>query len=79
VTYISNESCLTEIRDATAPDLSLDQLYARIQEVYQVDVRGLDVLIDFFARIESGELYQRWRSAQNEGKGVWGQRVRLRS
>lgn len=46
VCFISNDSRLTNIMSATAPELSVEDMYARIWEIYKVDVTGLDLLID---------------------------------
>jgi hypothetical protein len=60
VLFISNDSCLSEIVAATAPDLTMNAAYERIKEVYEVDVSGLDRLVDIFARIQDGPAYQNW-------------------
>ncbi len=60
VCFISNNSRLTNIMSATAPELSVENMYARIWEIYQVDVTGLDLLIDIFERIKGGPVYRAW-------------------
>jgi hypothetical protein len=60
VLFISNDSCLSEIVAATAPDLTMNAVYERIKEAYEVDVFGLDRLVDIFARIQNGPAYQNW-------------------
>jgi hypothetical protein len=63
VMFISNESRLSDIRAAAAPDLTMDALYKRIHELYDVNVSGLDLLIDIFQSIQEGPVYRAWASS----------------
>ncbi|MDB5094491.1 MAG: hypothetical protein JWO85_2592 [Candidatus Eremiobacteraeota bacterium] len=64
VLFISNESRLRDIRDSAASGTPMDALYARIRELYGVDVSGLDLLVDIFEQIQSGPVYQEWLKSQ---------------
>jgi hypothetical protein len=64
VLFISNESRLSDIRDSAASGTPMDVFYARIRELYGVDVSGLDLLVDIFEQIQSGPVYQEWLKAQ---------------
>ncbi len=44
----------------------MDALYQRIQELYGVNVSGLDLLVDIFQRIQEGPVYRAWASSNRD-------------